>query len=71
MINLLICCFFRFSLFWVMPTYLELVIKTSVGICIYKKILVGQDMKRVNVFDNKKIENSFCFKNCVQKNKLC
>ena len=44
-----------------MPTYLELVIKTSVGICFYKKILVGQDMKRVNVFDNKKIENSFLF----------
>ena len=27
-------------------------------------------MKRVNVFDNKKIENSFCFKNCVHKNKF-
>ena len=41
MINLLICCFFRFSLFWVMPTYLELVIKTSIGICFYKKNSCG------------------------------
>ena len=61
MINLLICCFFRFSLFWVMPTYLELVIKTSIGNWFYKKFLVLQDLKKVNVFDNKKIENSFLF----------
>ena len=52
MINLLICWFFRFSLFWVMPTYLELVIKTSVGNWFYKKFLVLQDLKKVNVFDN-------------------
>ena len=61
MINLLICWFFRFNLFWVMPTYLELVIKTSVGNWFYKKFLVLQDLKKVNVFDNKKIENSFLF----------
>ena len=61
MINLLICWFFRFSLFWVMATYLELVIKTSVGNWFYNKFLVLQDLKKVNVFDNKKIENSFLF----------
>ena len=61
MINLLICWFFRFSLFWVMATYLELVIKASVCNWFYKKFLVLQDLKKVNVFDNKKIENSFLF----------
>ena len=50
MINLLICWFFRFSLFLVMPTYLELVIKTSVGNWFYKKFLVLQDLEKVNVF---------------------
>ena len=61
MINLLICCFFRFGLFWVMPTYLELVIMTSVGNWFYKNFLVLQNLKKENVFDNKKIENSFLF----------
>ena len=41
MIHLLLL-FFRFGLFCVMPTYLELVIKTLVGYWFYKIFLVFQ-----------------------------